>query len=156
MIAADGRAAAGGLNGQSASFHMGAMILDRPKRPLKNALWRGFRRRCPNCGTGRMFRAFLKVADTCGHCGEELHHQRADDAPPYFTMVIVGHIVIPAMLLVEILYKPPLELHFVLWTTLTLALTFTLMPSVKGAIVGLQWALCMHGFDCAASRLADV
>ena len=96
-----------------------------------------------------MFRAFLKVADTCNHCGEELHHQRADDAPPYFTMMIVGHIVVPAMLIVERVWQPALMIHFLLWPTLTLALTFALMPSVKGAIVGLQWALRMHGFDPA-------
>ena len=99
-----------------------------------------------------MFRAFLKVADTCGHCGEELHHHRADDAPPYFTMFITGHIVIPAMLVVEKLWQPPLALHFGLWTVVTLALAFALMPAVKGAIVGLQWALRMHGFDFTAHQ----
>ena len=94
-----------------------------------------------------MFRAFLKVANTCNHCCENLRHQCADDAPPYFTMMIVGHIVVPAMLIVERVWHPALSVHFVLWPTLTLALTFALMPSVKGAIVGLQWALRMHGFD---------
>jgi len=121
-------------------------------RSWTHALWRGFRRRCPNCGKGHMFRAFLKVADTCDHCGEELHHHRADDAPPYFTMFIVGHIVVPLVLVVEKLWKPSLDVHFALWTAVTLALTFALMPGVKGAIVGLQWALRMHGFDYAARR----
>jgi uncharacterized protein (DUF983 family) len=119
-------------------------------RSWKLAIWRGLRCSCPACGKGHMFRKFLKVADTCDHCGEELHHQRADDAPPYFTMFIVGHIVIPLVLVVEKLWAPPLEVHFVLWTTVTLGLTFALMPAVKGAIVGLQWALKMHGFDYAA------
>ena len=59
------------------------------------ALWRGFRGRCPACGEGRMFRAFLKVADECPHCGEELHHHRADDFPAYLVIVIVGHILVP-------------------------------------------------------------
>ena len=113
-------------------------------------MWRGFRRTCPNCGKGHLFRAYLKVADTCDHCGEELHLQRADDAPPYFTMFIVAHLVVPAVLIVEKLWHPPLEVHFVLWTFVILALSFALMPAVKGAIVGLQWALRMHGFDVAA------
>ena len=127
-----------------------ATILEPETRSWKRAMWRGFRRTCPNCGKGHMFRAFLKVADTCGHCGEELHHHRADDAPPYFTMFITGHIVVPAVLIVEKLWHPPLAVHFVLWTVVTLALSFALMPAVKGAIVGLQWALRMHGFDVAA------
>jgi uncharacterized protein (DUF983 family) len=127
--------------------------LDTPeKRSWAQAMWRGFTCSCPACGKGHMFRKFLKVADTCDSCGEELHHHRADDAPPYFTMFIVGHVVIPLVLVVEKLWAPPLSYHFVLWTVVTLALTFALMPAVKGAIVGLQWALRMHGFDYAARR----
>lgn len=125
-------------------------------RSWRQAMWRGFRRRCPNCGVGHMFRAFLKVAYTCGHCGEELHYHRADDAPPYFTIFIVAHIVIPSMLIVERSWHPPLAVHFVLWTALTLALSFALMPAIKGAVVGLQWALRMHGFDYSAAREKDM
>lgn len=121
-------------------------------RSWKRAMGRGLRGACPNCGKGHMFRRFLKVADACDSCGEELHHHRADDAPPYFTMFIVGHIVVPAVLVVERTWKPALEVHFILWTIVTLALTFALMPAVKGAIVGLQWALRMHGFDYTARR----
>ena len=124
-----------------------AVSENQQQRSKRQALWRGFNRRCPNCGRGHMFRAFLKVADSCNHCGEDLNHQRADDAPPYFTMMIVGHIVVPAMLIVERVWHPALSVHFMLWPALTLALTFTLMPSVKGTIVALQWALRMHGFD---------
>ena len=115
-------------------------------RSRRQAMWRGFRLTCPNCGEGHMFRAFLKVAGTCDHCGAELHHHRADDAPPYFTMVIVGHIIVPLLLIVERLWHPSLAFHFIVWPTATLALTFLLMPRVKGAIVGLQWALRMDGF----------
>jgi len=119
-------------------------------RSWRQAMWRGARGTCPNCGEGRMFPRFLKVADTCSACGEELHHHRADDAPPFFTIFIVGHIVVPSVLVVEKLWRPPLAVHFIVWTVVTLALAFTLMPIVKGAIVGLQWALRMHGFEYAA------
>lgn len=124
--------------------------LSDDKRSWKQAIWRGLNCTCPSCGRGHMFTKFLKVADTCDNCGEELHHHRADDAPPYFTMFVVGHIVVPLVLLVEKLWAPPLSVHFLVWTLVTLALTFALMPAVKGAIVGLQWALKMHGFDYAA------
>ena len=67
-------------------------------------------------------------------------------------MFLVGHIVVPLVLVVEKTWKPPLEVHFVLWTGVVLGLTFALMPAVKGAIVGLQWALRMHGFDYTARR----
>jgi uncharacterized protein (DUF983 family) len=119
----------------------------RPDRPLGQAMGRGFRCRCPKCGEGRLYRAYLKVVDRCAVCGEELFHQRADDAPPYFVMLITGHIVVPLALLVETLYSPPYWLHAMLWTPLTIALVLGLLQPVKGAIVGWQWANRMHGFD---------
>jgi uncharacterized protein (DUF983 family) len=96
-----------------------------------------------------MFGKYLKVADTCSACGEELHHHQADDAPPYFTMMIVGHVVVPLVLVVEKIWHPDVSIHFMLWTAVVLSMTFALMPAVKGAIVGLQWANRMHGFDPA-------
>ena len=74
-------------------------------------------------------------------------HHRADDAPPYFTIVIVGHIVVPLLMTVELTYAPPLWLHLLLWLPLTAILSLALLPCVKGAIVGLQWAHRMHGFE---------
>jgi uncharacterized protein (DUF983 family) len=118
-----------------------------PPRPISTALLRGAALKCPACGMGAMFRRYLKVADHCPHCGEALYHQRADDAPPYFTIAIVGHIVVGLMLAVEMAYRPPLWLHGALWVLLTLILTLLLLPLVKGTIVALQWALYMHGFD---------
>ena len=116
-------------------------------RPIFASMLRGALLKCPACGVGAMFRRYLKVADSCPHCGEELHHHRADDAPAYFTIVIVGHIVVSLVLAVEMAYRPPIWLHMTLWLPLTLILTLVLLPSVKGALVGLQWALRMHGFD---------
>jgi uncharacterized protein (DUF983 family) len=113
---------------------------------------RGAKLTCPSCGKGAMFRRYLKVADECPSCGEELHHHRADDAPPYFTIVIVGHIVVGLVLAVEMAYRPPLWVHAALWLPLTLILTLVVLQVVKGALVALQWALLMHGFDPEAKE----
>ena len=115
-------------------------------RGVSDAMMRGARMACPACGKGSMFRAFLKVADHCPSCGEALYHQRADDAPPYVTMVIVGHIVIAGVLALEQAYAPAEWIHLVLWMPLTIGLSLYLLPRVKGALVALQWALRMHGF----------
>jgi len=94
-----------------------------------------------------MFRAFLKVADHCPACGEELHHHRADDFPAYIVIVIVGHILIPLVLLVETHIAPPFWMGMLLWPAAVVVLGLALLQPVKGAIVGLQWALAMHGFE---------
>ncbi len=116
-------------------------------RDVLTAMRRGFRGRCPNCGQGKLFRAFLKVADRCESCGEDLHHHRADDAPAYFNIVIVGHIVAPLVLFVETTFEPPYWVHLALWFPLIIGLSFGLMQPIKGTIVAWQWAHQMHGFD---------
>ena len=116
---------------------------------------RGSRRVCPSCGNAPLFHRYLKVSDTCSSCGEELHHHRADDAPPYFTIFIVGHLVVPLALWVERLWKPEIWIHMALWLPLAVITTLLFLPVVKGVIVGLQWALYMHGFELAAQDDGD-
>lgn len=96
-----------------------------------------------------MFRAFLKVADHCPACGEALHHQRADDAPAYFVILIVGHIIVPIALMVETAFAPAYWIHAALWLPSTLGMSLYLLQPIKGALVSLQWALRMHGFNSA-------
>ena len=121
----------------------------RPARDVWGAMLRGFSQRCPKCGKGALFGGYLKVKDTCSVCGEELHHQRADDAPPYFTIMIVGHFVVGGLLSMEKAFSPPMWVHSVVWLPLTLLSSLWLLPRVKGVLIGLQWALYMHGFEDA-------
>jgi uncharacterized protein (DUF983 family) len=93
-----------------------------------------------------MFGRFLKVRDECAVCGLEIHHHRADDAPPYITMMIMGHILAPLVLMLERAAQPPVWLHLSLWLPLTLIMTLVFLPRVKGALIGVQWANRMHGF----------
>jgi uncharacterized protein (DUF983 family) len=116
---------------------------------LKIDLWNGLRGRCPSCGKGHIFGKFLKVQDSCEVCGEELHHQRADDFPAYLVIVLVGHLVVPLILHVEVAYQPAYWIHAVLWLPLTLALTLLLIQPMKGLVVALQWRAGMHGFEQA-------
>lgn len=116
------------------------------KRDLQQAMLRGLMGRCPACGQGKLFKSYLKVADTCPSCGEELFHQRADDAPPYFTMLITGHIIVAGVMAVEEAFHPDLWVHLAIWAPALIGLSLFLLPRIKGALVGLQWALRMHGF----------
>lgn len=116
------------------------------RRDTGLSLRRGWCAKCPNCGKGSMFSSFLKVADRCGTCGEELHHHRADDAPPYFTILVVGHVIVAGILYVEQTWQPEPWVHSAIWMPLTIVLSLLLLPRFKGALIGLQWAQRMHGF----------
>jgi len=117
------------------------------KRDVFAAMRRGFRGRCPRCGDGKLFRAFLKTADNCSVCGLDFTPHRADDLPAYLVIVIVGHIVVPTILWIETDYAPSVPLQLSIYLPLTLILSLLLLQPVKGPVVGVQWALRMHGFD---------
>jgi uncharacterized protein (DUF983 family) len=120
-------------------------------RNVWQAMQRGLMGRCPHCGAGKLFRAFLKTREECAVCGEDFHHHRADDLPAYLVIVIVGHIVVPLILAAETNFAPPYLVHLAVWLPLTLGMSLALLQPVKGAIVGLQWAFRMHGFDEAGA-----
>lgn len=119
------------------------------RTPAMTAMRRGFLCRCPACGKGRLFGRFLKVADRCDACGTEFHHHRADDFPPYIVMFLVGHLVGYGILMTETKMEVPMWLHLALWPALTVLLCLVLIQPVKGSVVGLQYALGMHGFGAA-------
>jgi len=121
------------------------------ERDTWQALQRGMHQKCPACGEGSLYKSYLKVADSCPHCGEELHHQRADDAPAYFTMFIVGHVLVGAVMSIESHFEPELWVHALIWPPLILVMTLGLLPRVKGVLIGLQWAKRMHGFDAPST-----
>ena len=117
-----------------------------PQRSVGQAMWRGTLCKCPHCGQGKMFRAYLKVADHCDACGEQLDLHRADDLPPYIAITIVGHILILAMMHMEMVWHVSPLTYLYTMVPLAVILPLAMLPSIKGAIVGLQWANGMYGF----------
>ena len=124
----------------------GELQTGRPARPLWQSIKRGLLCRCPRCGEGRLFSSFLKIADSCEACGQEFHHHRADDLPAYLVVIVVGHIVVGAFMGVEATSTLSLWQHLVIWIPLTIVSALALIRPTKGGVVGLQWALYMHGF----------
>jgi uncharacterized protein (DUF983 family) len=116
------------------------------------AMRRGFLGRCPVCNKGRLFGRFLKVADHCDACGTEFHHHRADDLPPYLVIFVVSHLVGYGILMTETKLEMPMWVHLATWPALALILCLALLQPMKGAVVGLQYALGMHGFGAARAK----
>jgi uncharacterized protein (DUF983 family) len=115
-------------------------------RTIGQAMWRGTLCRCPHCGQGKMFRAYLKVSDACDVCGEELSHHRADDFPPYIAIMIVGHLLVGVMMHMDMVWRVSAMTYMLSMIPLAIILPLIMLPSIKGAIVGLQWATRMYGF----------
>ena len=119
---------------------------DFSDRLLWRSIGRGFLCRCPKCGTGKLFDGYLKSVDHCAVCNEEFTHHRADDLPPYLTVFVVGHLVIALFMAAEQMANLSLIAHLAIWIPITLVLCLALLRPFKGATIGLQWAMRMHGF----------
>ena len=114
-----------------------------PVAPLGTALARGFLSRCPACGEHHLFDGYLKVTPVCRRCAAPLGLARADDAPPYFTILVVGPIVVALLLIMQRLDNPPTWELSVIFVPLTLVLALVLLRPIKGATVGLMLTMGM-------------
>jgi len=120
------------------------------ERQLRPAMLSGWQRRCPNCKTGPMLKGYLKVRDECVVCGEAMHHHRADDGPAYLTILIVGHLMAPLILMVFTKFRPEPLVLATIFSIGCVALSLYLLPRLKGLMVAIQWAKRMHGFGGTA------
>ncbi len=124
-------------------------------RPFGRSVKRGLICRCPNCGEGRLFRAFLKPVDACAVCGEEMHHHRADDLPAYLVIVVVGHVLMTGYMLTDVVLRVSPWVHLSIWAPLAVAAALMTIQPIKGGVIGLQWANRMHGFGGQEEETSD-
>lgn len=116
-------------------------------RSVRRAIGHGIRCKCPRCGQGRLFRSYLKIADKCDVCGQDFSGHRADDLPAYVAITIVGHILVVGLMHFQMSGEEIAPWVYLAWLVpLAIILPLAMLPSIKGAIVGLQWAQHMHGF----------
>jgi len=103
---------------------------------LPSAVKRGLSCRCPRCGCGAIFERYLKPAAKCSVCSAPNGNIHTDDIAPYFTIMVVGHIVVPPLLLVEQMYSPPSWMHLAVWPPLAILATILSLTRIKGAMMG--------------------
>ncbi len=110
-----------------------------PRPPLGTALRRGFSGRCPACGAGRLFSRFLKPVTACTDCAHDWSELRADDFPAYLAIFIVGHLLIPVMVEVNLSWTISMPVQMILWPVLAAAGALALIQPLKGAVLALLW-----------------
>ena len=113
--------------------------------PVLTAFGRGMRGLCPACGQGRLFSGYLRLAPECTGCHAPLGRIRADDAPPYFTIFIAGHVLVPPMLWVQKAWQPEMWVHMAVWLPLFAIVSVLLLRPVKGAVVAWMMRLGLTG-----------
>ena len=118
-----------------------------PVPTLGIAMARGLLGHCPACGKSKLFKGFLTVVAECPNCGAPLGSARADDAPPYFVILITGHVVVPLLYVVDRWMSPSTLMLSAIFLPLTLVMALGLLRPVKGGTVGLMLNLNMLKSD---------
>lgn len=118
--------------------HM-SQTADTPHPTLGLAVKRGLLRKCPHCGEGKLFASYLKQVESCDRCGESYGQIRSDDAAPWLTILVVGHIIGPLMLSVSQHTSWPFWFAMCFWPSLTLVLGALVLPLAKGVFISAIW-----------------
>ena len=116
-----------------------------------SVLWRGIQKRCPKCGIGAVLTGYLKPASSCSHCGEDFSHISADDGPAWLTLLIVGHAIVPLMLVFGREDAIPAWFSITSLTLITLVGVYFILPRAKGAFIALIWVTGATGQDMFAN-----
>lgn len=106
---------------------------------LKSVLKRTLFKKCPRCGKGHLYQSFLKLVVSCTECSEDFTTIRADDAPAWLTILIVGHIMTFMLLVMfPVLNYPDWVLTLVMIIP-SLILSLIILPFAKSFFVGILW-----------------
>ena len=110
------------------------------KSKIAVGVGRGIRLRCPQCGEGYLFSRYITVRERCEVCGEDNTIYPSDDAPPYLTLLMVGHFIIPFMFWMDKAWNPAMWVMFAIWLPLIAVTTMGMLPYMKGLVIGFAWA----------------
>jgi uncharacterized protein (DUF983 family) len=119
---------------------------EQPQIELKTAALRGLLGRCPCCGRGKLMRSYLKPVENCAACGESFGQIRADDAAPWLTIILVGHVFLPMAFLVDTSAIPTWAAA-ALWSVCFAAIALAILPRAKSLFIGILWQTRAPGYQ---------
>ena len=114
---------------------------------MKLAARRGLLGRCPGCGKTPLFKAYLKQVQACPACHAEFGRIRADDAAPWATIIVIGHIFLPLVFFLDLDARLPLWASLLAYAGLLSLLALVLLPRAKGLFIGLLWVTRAPGVE---------
>lgn len=110
----------------------------RPQSRM-TAVARALRLLCPNCGKAGLLQGYLKPVAACPSCSENFGHIRSDDAAPWLTILIVGHVLVPLMVAIESADIWPQTVSMIFWPALAALMAGLVLPRAKALFISLIW-----------------
>lgn len=86
-----------------------------------------------------LFQGFLTPGKSCESCGLDFGFADSGDGPAIFVIFIVGFIIVGAALAVDVMFKPSMLVHMLLWIPATIILSIAFLRPFKGIMINLQY-----------------
>lgn len=96
------------------------------------------RGKCPVCGKGKLYKSYLKIADSCDQCGTNFRAATTGDGPVVFVILIAGFIACAGLFYSFIALDWPVIRLLIVWPTVAVIVSLILMPVLKGLMVASQ------------------
>lgn len=95
--------------------------------------------RCPACGRGPLYKGFLALRDRCPECGLDYAFADSGDGPAVLITLMAGFLVLGGALGLEVLVRPPMWVHAVLWLPLGILVPLLMLRPLKTAMIRRQY-----------------
>jgi uncharacterized protein (DUF983 family) len=86
-----------------------------------------------------VYKTYLGFAPKCGACGVSFERADAGDGPAFFVMFLVGILITPPVLIVQVLFDPPAWVHLLIWAPVIILVSLALLRPLKSLLFALQW-----------------
>jgi uncharacterized protein (DUF983 family) len=113
-------------------------MTSRPLPKLKTLLWRGCRKKCPQCGEGPLYQRWMKLHDHCPVCGLQYLANQGD---LFGTLLFLDRILflIPLVVLIYFRLWHPSQIVFILFGGALLFVLIFTMPHRNGASLAVDY-----------------
>ncbi len=97
--------------------------------------------KCPRCHEGDLYKAgfTIDLREDCSACGLDFTKNDSADGPAVFLIFVLGFLLVPLALILEVSFSPPLWGHAVLWAVVALGLTVGALKPLKAFVMALQF-----------------
>ncbi len=119
---------------------------DIPK--LRTVLKRGWCRRCPQCGQGRVFHHWIKMHDRCDVCGLKYLNDQGD-LWAYLVAADRALFILPLIVLIYFRLYNPNSIWFFVFAAGTLGLFLYTFPHRNGMSLGIDYLIRRNCGDLA-------
>jgi uncharacterized protein (DUF983 family) len=106
-----------------------------PASPLATA----FTHRCPSCQEGSLYAGLLRLKDTCNLCGLDYSEHDVGDGPAFFTITLLGFVVVGLAFALEIFVRPSYAVHAAVVLGAMALLTPVCLRFFKSYLIALKY-----------------